>query len=250
MDSAITMDVVNMPEFQAVLRPYMAHTERDLPEALNTKGYFIARGAARETPKGDRDKIESELGVVGYSLEYTKRSSPLTTDFIGPIRAQMKVISKKKRVANALIGGGAIIYRIINARRGRAKKKGLQGAEMRAAAEHLLRDRFRAVGTLRAGWWGAIRTLAGAIGATNYVEVGMNRVKGPGTATPAKPGWDPSVTIEYNVNSFSQPGHSQYIDARVSDALTNAFDAEMRSMAEYIIKKLQKRADEDLHKAA
>lgn len=250
MNEGITLELTNLPEFQGLLRKYMAHSERDLPEALNTKMFYIARGAARGTPIGDRDKIESELGVVGYKIEYTKRSSPVTTDFIGPIKAQMKVISRKKRVSNAVIAGGAIIYKIINARKRRAGKKGLSGADMRLAAEHVIRDRFRAVGTLKAGWWGAIRALGSAIGAANYVEVGMNRVKGPGTASIAKQGWDPSVSIEYNVNSFSQPGHSQYIDEHVKDALAAAYDAEAASMADYIIKKMQKRADEDLHKAA
>src|SRR5690349_9441988 len=94
---------VDMTEFQQALRGYLCKTEKALPEALNTKMFYIARGAHRGTPIADRGKIEQELSVTGYKISKSKKTG-------------------KFRRGRATVAGGSIIYRIINARVGRAGK--------------------------------------------------------------------------------------------------------------------------------
>lgn len=59
-------------EFQATLKKYLAVTSRTLPEALNQKMFYIVRGAVTRLPKVSKAKIEADVGVSSYELQYTK----------------------------------------------------------------------------------------------------------------------------------------------------------------------------------
>lgn len=211
---------VDMREFQEALREYLGKTEKALPEALNTKMFYIARGAHRGTPIADRAKIEQELGVVGYRTSVSKK----TGNFV-----------RRK----AVLGGGALIYRIINGRRQLAGKAGLAGQAMKQAVARLIGKRLRSIGTERAGWLAIIRGFGSVI---NMFP--SPRVKGKGMATVAKPGWSPQAQMDYDLNSFKNPGHRQEIDPRTVAALQASFNAEAQSMREYLSKKLQPIADQ------
>lgn len=215
--------------FQATLRRYLAVTSKTLQEALNQKMFFIARGASRGTPKVERSTVEKELSVTGYAEKLYMK---------GPKKGQVNQRGKLGRVQTAT----PFIYRIINSRLGRVGKKGLYGSAMKAAATKLLAKRFRSLGTLKAGWLGAIRALGRAVGESSQVEGTAANVKGRSKATLAREGWSPQVSIEYLTNSFA-PGHRAYIDARVQSALAAAFQDEAKSMEDYMIKKLQKSID-------
>jgi hypothetical protein len=211
-------------EFQSALRNYLAATEKELSVALNTKMFYIARGAHRNTPQADRSKIEAELGVTAYKISKSKKTGKLT---------------RRK----AIIGGPVrLAYAIINARRGRAGKPGLYGSQMAKAVKSMLGKRFRAIGTAKDGWLAGIRKFVAAIGQGFEKEGGASRIKGKSTAIVAKPGWDPFCELEYNVNSYDTK-HAQSIDPRTQQALQTAFDDEARSMNDYLIKRLQKEAD-------
>lgn len=213
---------VNVPEFQRLLREHLARTSRSLPVALNSRALAIVAKASKETPRTERERIEQELGVVGYRLVATKR---------GYSYAQ----SKRRKVANAVLAGGALVYRIINARLGRTGKKGLYGSKMREAARNLLVKRFRSVGTLKAGWTGAIRTLGKVLGLSFQNEGAAGRVQGRSTVKVATEGWSPSVRIEYVTNSFDAQ-HQAYIDARVEAAVGKGFEAEAKELREHLRK--------------
>lgn len=221
----------DVSDFQDTLRKYLAVTQKTLPEALNQKMFFILRGASRLTPKTSREIIERELKVTGYAQKVYVR---------GKKKGQINERGKLGRVQTS----SPLIYKIINARRGRAGKPGLFGSEMRSAAAKLLAKRFRSVGTLKAGWLGAIRKLAPLVGdSSRDAESGASSIiKGRSKAIPAKSEWSPHVEIEYLTNSFSKE-HRPYIDARIQQALAIAFNDEKRSMEEYIIKKLQGKID-------
>ena len=223
------------PRFQPALREYMAHTEKDIAEVLNTKLFFIARGASRETPKADRAKYERELGVVSYRAQTYKTNNSRTGAVKGQIRRDKSGRAKFQRVFSK---GPTLANLIINARKGQAGKPGLAGAAMKSAVGKMLGKRARSVGTLRAGWLGAIRILARAVGqARDGVDGSASRVEGRSRATPARLGWNPRASLEYLVNSFDKD-HRPYIDRRVGEALRKAFDAEMRSMREYLARKM------------
>jgi hypothetical protein len=241
---------------QKTFRQYLAVTSRALPEAINYTLLYIAVGASRLTPKTSREVIEQELGVSGYAVVRNKSKNVYANNgristrkgkngkLVGVKEGSISMRQTRKQYArNAITATGALIHRIINARRGRAGEKGLYGMEMRRAVANLLTKRFRSVGTLRAGWTGAIRRLASAIGqAAPRNEGASSTVKGKSTAKPAREGWSPQASLEYNTNSFAK-GHRPYIDARISAALETAWKAEMANKAQYIINHLQKKID-------
>jgi hypothetical protein len=132
-----------------------------------------------------------------------------------------------------------LIYRIVNARRGRAGEKGMWGNEMRRAAASVMSKRFRTVGTLKGGWSGILSKIGRALGLPTKND-GATSVKGGGLTKMAKAGLNPEVSMEYRVTSF-QKGHQPYIDPKVRAALEFAFQKEIRSMKAYLLKKLQPR---------
>jgi hypothetical protein len=230
MSDAVKFDL-NTEEFQKTLNQYLAFTSRDLPSALNTKMFYIARGASRLTPKANRSSVEQELGVVGYAVKIGKRGKPLMRD--GRFKWD-KLYSRKVTVANL----------IINSRKGKAGKKGLYGQEMLAAVVDMIRKRTRSIGTLKAGWLGAIRTFGSAIGQSGDIEQLSSHIKGRTKAKIATPGFSPSCSLEYLTNSYTtHPEHMGYIDKRVEAALNQAYKDEMASMEKYIIEKMQGRAN-------
>lgn len=225
MEPGMSMQIDDR-EFQAALRQYLAKTEKSLAPALNTKMFYIGRGAHRNTPQADRSKIEAELGVIAYKISKSKKTGKF---------------ARRK----AIVGGSGprLVYAIINARLGRAGKKGLQGKEMAAAAKRLLGKRFRGIGTEKDGWLHAIRKFGAAIGQGFTKDGGAGRLKGKSVGTVAKDGWNPECTLEYNVNSYDTK-HKQYLDPRTVRALQQAFTDETRSMQEHLRKKLQPIADQ------
>lgn len=214
---------LDMTAFDAALRKYVAESPSDLEDIVNTKLLYVARGALERTPKADRSSIEQALEVVGYKASVSKK----TGNF-------------KRR--GAILGSGSLLYRLVNARRRRAGEKGLKGKEMAAAARKLLGARLRAIGSLKAGWIRPIQILAARVKESMGSTGGLPRVKGRGTATPANASWNPIAEMTYEVTERKGGGGDQ-IDPRVEAALQQSFDAEARSMEEYISRKVQERLD-------
>lgn len=223
------LEIMNMGEFQRTLNKYLAITSRELPSALNHKMFFIARAASRMSPKANKATLERELGVVGYKVKVGKRGKPLTR-------------KGKPRWERVISNSATLAALIVNARRGRAGKSGLFGAEMKAAVAKLISSRVLAIGTIKAGWWNAIRAFGRAVGQYPFREVNTRRIKGATKYRLAKDGFSPEASLEYLTNSFDQQ-HNAYIDQRTREALQRAYADELRSMQKYIIDKLQKQAD-------
>jgi hypothetical protein len=218
--------ICNNQEFQDTLKRYLVVTSRTLPEALNEKMFFIARAASRRTEKTEKARIENELSVIGYELLYNKKKTRL-------LRSK-----KTGRVrTGAAVLGGTLVYQIINARRTFAGKPGLNRTDMKDRVRKFLAARFRAVGTLKAGWWGALNALGKAVGKEAAFERSSNRIKNPSKATVAKPGWKPNAGIEYNLLA-KDARYQRGIDKRVVEALSGAWFEEMRSTQKYIEDKL------------
>lgn len=152
---------------------------------------------------------------------------------------RLKSARQQGKAQHAKFGGGALVFKIINARRRFAGKPGLRGAEMLAAARKLFAARLRSVGTLRAGWWGALNILNRVVGASLKFkkEHSMNRIKAPSTCRPAANGFSPSVSVEYNLQAKDEK-HNRGIERRVVETFSAAFYAEMQSMKKHIEDKL------------
>jgi hypothetical protein len=218
---------VHIDGFQEALKRVVAVSRQELPKIINTKGFFIAIEARRATPSVSRAQIEQELGVKGYKLEFGKRGKILKS-------------SRKAKAANAITDSTSIAHLIINARMGRAKKKGLRGAEMRIAVGKLLAKRFRSRGTLKGGWSGGINTLGNSVGQKAGKDGEASKVMGRSTARPAQEGWSPKLQLTYQVNSFDQR-HSAYIDKRVATAWERGVRKEIANMSQYTSARLGKR---------
>lgn len=230
MNDLVTAGIVNMGEFQAKLKHYLAVTSRDLPNGVNSKMFFIARGASRLSPKADPAKIDRDLGVVGYRVRVGKRGKPLMRN--GKVRWE-------RQISNT----ATLAAKIINSRLGRAGKKGLYGSKMAAATFKMISKRRSSTGTVKAGWLNAIRGFGAAVGEQPYQEISAWRLKGRSKFKVAKDGFSPEASLEYSVNSYT-PDHSGYIDNRTRKALAQAFADEMKSMEKYIIDKMQKRVNQ------
>lgn len=229
----LSMEVKNIDGFSSTLAEYMKLTKKDHAEIMNTKGFFISRAASRNTVRADPAKMEKELGVAGYKVKLRQ---------VGPDKG-MPHFSKKTGKLKWIrqYGAGApLAALIVNARKGRAGKPGLFGTKMKRAVEKVIGKRRRSMGTLKAGWLGAIRGLGSAIGQSSRVEGASSVIKGRGKAIAARPGQSVKAEIFYDVNSFDQR-HVQYIDKLVADALEEAFRHELASMQRYIFDKMNRR---------
>lgn len=216
---SVSANLKNLPEFQRLLREHLAKTRRSLPVALNSRMLNIVAKASRGTPKVERSTIEQELGVTGYAPNFGKRGQPLKRG--------------RNMAKNAQTKAGALVYLIIQAARRRAGRKGLYGPAMKAAVTKLLVKRFRSVGTLKAGWTGAIRTLGKAVGQSFRNEGASASVKGKSVARIARDGFNPSVSVEYVTNSFDK-NHQAYIDQRITAALDAAFASEQKELETHL----------------
>jgi hypothetical protein len=211
---------LDMRQFNETLARYLAVCPRTIEEILNKKLLFIAVAAYKLIPKADRSDIERNLDVIGYEVRQSKKTGKM----------------KKGRA----IVGAPILYKIVNAMRGRKGEKGLYGAEMKKAAQKELSSRFRAIGSLRSGLVAPIKTLAAKAKEFLNLEK-LPSVKQRGQATPAQPGWNPEASFQYNL--AINKGNGMTIDPRVESAVAQGFAQEAASMEEYIIKRMQKDAD-------
>lgn len=226
---------VDMTEFQKAFREHAALSRRSLAENINTKLYFVGRGAARLTPKANRAEIEQELGIVGYSLQ-TKKNGKLRK-------------TQRARLDHAMTQPAALVYLLVNSARGKVGKKGLYGAAMKAAVTEELKRRIKGIGTLRKGWIMGIKYLARAAGLVDDTpNPSAVALKGYSIATPAVDSWNPEARLQYRSNA--RVNGILMIHPSVEKALAKSFADETRSMQEDIARKQQELANRFQKKAA
>lgn len=149
-------------EFTQTLREYAKISSRTPANICNKKAYFVARRAIWYTPKADFQSVANELGQV------------LTTTKKGKLR------SKWGSFVNSAISAAApALALIINARRGKAGKPGLQGAQMMEAFRKVFGARARSIGFIKSGWIAA-RTMFSRYGASGSRNLPPNEGTGIG----------------------------------------------------------------------
>lgn len=193
---------LNTKEWDRTFQQYMKLSKRDLAESLNAKGFFIARRAVVETPKAKLSRLTWNTA--------------------------------------------RILGMIINKRRGEQGLKGLYGAEMAKEVELLYAHRRRSVAFLKSGWLPAIRLLETKVpakyrrGAAKNDNSAKQRGKPKGKAIPAGTGWK-VVTIIENA-AIAKHDKKEALKQFGGPALQRAFDHEVRSMKEYIERKMKNTA--------
>lgn len=191
-------------EFDRTLQKYRELSKRSVQVIVNTKAFYIARRAVIETPRAK--------------------------------------ISEIKRFVSA--DGGAIMGKIINKRRGERGEKGLYGAEMTTAIGLVLAARLRSRAFLASGWLPAVKALeplaeriGGAVPRKDRTAKEFGQAKGYGK--PASSGW----TVRAIFANLAAARWDRGGQARLGmTALQKAFDFEVKSMKDYIQRKLNKAA--------
>ena len=200
---------IDTTDFDRTMRKYLTVSTRSLTEAINEKMFFILDRAQKETPLGDRAKIEAELGAT-------------TTERLGKTGKVRRKISYRPT---------KLVYKLVN-----RKTPGLTQTETAEAAKKLIAARLRAVGSLRAGWSAALRKFGMVTGRFGG-QAGLPRVKRGSEARPATDGLKAQAEAVYNLLQRGEGG-SLGIDSRVETALSSAFASEARSMESYLERKL------------
>lgn len=214
---------IRTEEFDRALEQYMEYTRRALPDVLNKKGLYIARGALRLTPSTSAGAIKSSLGQI------IRRKSG----------NEIKSVSAGTVYPGTKNSEAPLAALIINARRKRSGDPGLYGYDMYQAIEQLIAARNRSRSFLKSGWIPAIRALQplvkdsyGFEGANGRaVQVGSAK----GSATPARPGLQCKVIIE---NAASGPHETHEALIKYGEpALQQAFENEAASMLRFVADK-------------
>lgn len=198
-------------EFDRTLSKYSTISKRDRVEIVNTKGFFIARAAIRNTPKADSNKIR-------------------------------KFFNK----SNAKIVG-----MIINAKRKAKGLVGLSGLEMEAAQLTMRNARLRSVAFLKSGWIPAAKGFEKLTKyrrgvARNEVGEGIGRAKQvgrlKGNFSPARDGAFLTVAKLINMAGDNKDNKGA-LHKFGGPALQLAINQETESMRVYIEGKMKSAAD-------
>ncbi len=151
--------------FDATLREYIeVNRTRTLPVIVNTKLFYIGRGAVRLTPKTDPWKITSTLGQMTTVNRLNKTGKRM-------VKRRLAYMVKAGRADLTKVPLAAAMINSSKRRqdRGLAPRKGLYGAAMADAIRKLLGGRHRTVAYLKSGWLPGIA----------QVGVGADKSKAP-----------------------------------------------------------------------
>jgi hypothetical protein len=227
MGSGITIDT---REFKAALKEYREYTKRDLATIINTKGFYIARGAVRLTHRPTKEEIRRKL-----------------QEFIGG--GHLTKTKVTRYTATGMSYQAPLLALIINKKRGQAGKPGLYGDRMKKAMNSEMGRRYASIAFIAAGFLPAVKAFEpyaerkGAAPARDSEAKQLGRPKGSGTAarSSGSDGWRVRGVI---VNSASARGDKKgALEKFGGAALRQAIANEVASMESYIAQKLQASAD-------
>jgi len=226
---------INTREFDKTLKEYYQfHKRHTVPDIVNKKALYIARGAMRETYRPNKITIGKALSDLVYVFKNTKKG------------AVKKLATRKTYNAfGAQSGEAPIAALIINFLRGKRGKKGLFGAEMKKAIKKLITKRQQAVAYLASGWIPAIKRLdplvkrkSDAPAIDKDVRALKKSARGSGTAaTEARP---VAQIVSEAIASFSTT--KDPLGKYGEPALQRAFDKETASMKQNIEDEMRKAA--------
>lgn len=132
-------------EFEAAAQAMLARTSRSLPEATNQALANVAGRIINLTAAADKSKIQRQLGEIGRLVEYSTYKD-------GKKKGQTKIKRGGRIYAQANNKRGGIrAAMIINARRARAGKPGLEGKEMEKAIRNMVGARKKSAGFMKSG---------------------------------------------------------------------------------------------------
>jgi hypothetical protein len=218
-------------EFNSTLEKYRDfHRKRSVPQIVNKKALYIARGAIRETQRPDKATIQKSLGQRIFDLVRTKSGRSRRTLKAGNLSAPLAAL-------------------IVNYRRGQKNEKGLYGGEMKKAINSLVTHAIRARAFLASGWIPAVKKLSPLVRGKGDMppdDSDARKIKNPsGRAVPATNNSTYSVAqiINDNLSKFTTTSKSEVFD-KAARGLQKAIDRERISMERHIEEEMRNAAHE------
>lgn len=210
---------IDMTAFNRSLAEYIKEDRRDLAEIVNSKMFWILKGARDATPMASRAEILKALGGEDVA-KFSKK-------VFGPVRGHG--VAKGSKNAYALLAYWA-------------KKKGwaIPYKKRAAKAKALIGRRLAAIGKLKVGWNLPLKKFAAIAKEFLSISKEGGAVKQRGQAKPATPGWNPIATAEYSL-AVKKGDAAFQIDPRVEAALGISFQKEAASMAAKTAERMARR---------
>lgn len=215
-------------EFKKTLAEYVKICKsRTFPEIVNTKAFFICRGAARNTFRPSKGTIQRTTGRLIFDLKRTKTGRSRRV-LVGSSRAATK--------------GVPIAALIQNWRAKKMGKPGKYGKAMKTAIKKMIGARSAARAFIASGWIPAIKALAPLAKYKRSAPPTDNEAKQRG-----KPKGSAKVAVGggYRVEATITNSASSKVSTTKDPlqkygkpALVNAFDEERRSMIAHMEEKL------------
>jgi hypothetical protein len=237
---------LDLREFNAAYRKKLEYTKRGVAEEVNKTLYYVARSAARLTPRGNAAEIKAELGVVG-KREIGQKVRLLKRGGVRPGKMITQNIlageeSGAESVATRLVRwriwrGLPLPRRVVKLISGGGQPTADEGKLIGPA---LLASRLAAVGDVASGWIPAIKTLFRVMmdkaGAAPGVRAAKVFGRDQGRAMPARAGFTPRGRIENAVENrlASTP---EFLPKHGGPALQAAFNQEAVKIMEYVKKR-------------
>jgi hypothetical protein len=199
----------------------MTHSKRDWRQVFDTKGFFIARRATVDTKKASAAEIRKlrERAIIGTGTK----------------------AGKQIKVRDTLASTQAA--RILQASLRKAGKPAIRVRDLPAAVRSFIGARLRSIAYLKSGWIPAIKTLEplADVARKPRMDNSGKVFKLPkGGAKPARNLWRTSCEI-FNA-AVTRKSADQGLVRYGRPGLQAAFDAEVRSMKDYIERKMTARA--------
>ncbi|SRR6266568_9293321 len=202
---------VDLRGFNKAFKEYMEFNKRALPEIVNTKAYFIARNALGTTKAADKEHIREQLEAPSRNYP----NAPLAAIIVN---AQRQATGKNAR-----------------------GRKGLYGERMRRAIDRLIRIRQSHVNFVRAGWKTAMKQLAPYVRSkAGQAQIPLGIKERPmlgGSKHAPESSWLPKASIWNSARDKTGKG-TEKIQTIIIEGLQEAVNKEVRSMKQYIERKL------------
>lgn len=228
----MSIRIKNYGEFSKVLKDYMAETRRNVRKVLDTKAYYIARGALRETEYATTAKITFELLRPGGS-----RVSPTA-----PLAAIIINRQLGRKNEPGLYGSGTRGNVMVRNKFGKDVMRIKKSGGMKQAVERFVNIRFRSSRFIKSGWIQPIKDLERWAEAKSKAPARDSSVKqfgrSKGRAQPAGSGPDGPKARAVITNAASgNHDHKDALEKYGQPALLAAWQNEIASMKQYMIDK-------------
>lgn len=200
--------------FNDAVNKMLARTSRDIPDAVNQTMANVAGRTINDMKMADKFKVKQALG---QSAKGKRRKS----------------FNWKEHYVAAKTKDAPLAALIINARRGRVMKPGLQGWKMEQAIRRMIGARLRSVGFMKSGGVPGYSRLLKSI-ARNPFRIaklaGITvRGKDKGESIPAKEGFQPTASWSNTTKKAETYG---------KEALRDAMEAERREIERHLAEKM------------